>query len=158
MANKYFNKVVFYNKLTNDISEQRPQDALPEDIVRFDSKLEFATFKTLRSYIPESQIKLQSSILLKPKTQYSAAVRYVVDFCIYDSFGVPDFYVESKGVLTKESLLKLKILEVMVPQVRHHLIIVSGVSTHYFGKQFPPSTSLVELELFLDNKYGRQIR
>jgi hypothetical protein len=158
LTTKYGNKFVFYDKSNDESFEHRPEGALPNSIIRFDSKLEFAVFEVLNAYIPGDQIKLQVPIELKPLTQYSASVSYFVDFQVLDCNFEPDFYVEAKGFLTKEASLKLKMLEIIKPKIRHSLMIVSSQSCHYFGKKYPLSTSLVELRLFLGNKYGRRIR
>lgn len=132
-------------------------DALPKHIIKFDSKLEFTVYQKLRKYIPEAQIKLQQNITLKAATEFSETLNFVIDFAVLYKDGEPEFYVEAKGILTKDAALKFKILEIIDPIVRSKIIIASVSRNYYFGKKYPPSTTLAELELFLGNKYGTRI-
>jgi hypothetical protein len=152
---KYFNKLVFYDQISGETFERRPKDAPSGQIIKFDSKLEFAVFLELKHYASSFEIKHQVSVELKPKTKYSAPANYVVDFGAYDKqVGEFDFYVEVKGLLTPEAALKLKVLEIAEPSIREKLLIVSRESSHYFGKKFPPSMSMMDFKLFLDSKYN----
>lgn len=150
---KYHNRLVFYDQISGETFERRPKDAPSGQIIKFDSKLEFDVFLELKHYASGFEIKHQVPIKLKPKTQYSSFVNYVVDFGVYDrqSFTFA-FYVEAKGLLTPDAALKLQVLEAVAPSVREKLLIVSRESNHYFGKKFPPSMTLADFRLFLEDK------
>jgi hypothetical protein len=132
--------------LNRYILEHRPQGALSKDIVRFDSQLELGVYLILLEFYPTDRIELQHRIEIKPKTKWSGAMHYVADFRI-DC--IDPFLVEAKGKMTSESLVKLKILESLYPELREGLMIVSERENFYFGNSYPPSVSVKDFRLNL---------
>ncbi|MEG4864489.1 MULTISPECIES: hypothetical protein [unclassified Microcoleus] len=149
MANKFNNKFVYYDRRLNKVLDYRPLGALGRDpdIVKFDSILEFKVYLTLREYISDEFIHLHRSVLLKPKTVYSSAIRYIADFQII----APNLncYVEAKGVLTPTAKLKFQAMELLKPEIRKLTIIVSEKRQSYFGVAYPQSLNLADLRAYL---------
>lgn len=142
MANKYFAKPSFYDIKNNCILEYHPAGALPNNVMRFDSQLELKVFLILIQIYDLDMIERQYKIRLKPRTKWSDAMFYVADF--YVACGEP-FCVEAKGLMTPESKIKIKMLEVEYPAMRANLILVSDKATYYFGKHYAPSVSIGNL-------------
>ena len=145
---KYFNKLVYYDLEAKQILEQRPMGALPKTVICFDSQLEFEIFKAIKEYFLIEHINVHFKVELKPKTQYSMSMNYFVDFRVKVTDG--DFlYIEAKGLITKEASIKIKMLEIVRPDIRSNLIIVSQKEQHYFGSQHPPSRTIKYLRELL---------
>jgi hypothetical protein len=85
---------------------------------------------------------LQYPIQVKSLTLHSASITYC-DFQI-ELANKQNLFVAAKEKMTPEALLKLKLLEVVFPEYRDHLIIVSQLPQYYFGKRFPPSLNLAQ--------------
>lgn len=119
--------------------------ALPKNIIRFDSRLEFQIFELLRKHISRRNIAIHHQIILKPETTYSSTVSYFVDFRIIHPRNNGFLYIEAKGLLTPEALLKLKMLEITHPEVRKDLILCSTRNNYYFGAKYLPSLTLSQL-------------
>lgn len=154
--NKYFNKLVYYDLKVKRVLEQRLSGALCKTVICFDSQFEFEVFKVINAQFPLEHINFHFKLELKPKTQYSAPINYLVDFRVRTP---NDFlYIEAKGLMTKEASLKIKLLEILKPEIRNNLIIVSEKKQHYFGKHYPPSVDIASLGKFLKEFYGKHRR
>lgn len=132
--------------------EHRPVGAL-SNIVSFDSQFEFQVFRIINQCFELKNIDFQFKLELKPKTQYSGAINYFVDFRVKDFFG-NYFYIEAKGLMLKEASLKIKLLEILKPEVHSKLIICSAKQEFYFGRNYPSSVAIEHLKNVLLNKYG----
>lgn len=78
-------------------------------------------------------------------------------FCVVDFYiaCLEPFYVEAKGLMTPESKMKIKMLEIAHPAIRSNLILVSDKETHYFGKQYKPSVSISDLRSYISKRNTR---
>lgn len=154
MASKFKNKPVYYDRRLNQVLEYRPLGALgkDKDTVKFDSQFEFRVYQLLREYVADEYIHIHHPIKLKPKTAYSNAVTYVVDFLVAIEPSKTPIYVEAKGCLTPEAKLKFQVMELLRPEDRKLILLVSEKRENYFGVQFPQSLNLVDLRQELERK------
>ena len=154
---KYFNKFVYYDLEAKRVLEQRPLGALPKNVICFDSQLEFEVFKVIVRCFPVEHIDFHFKTELKPKTQYSGTINYFVDFRVKTSLN-DYFYVEAKGLMTKEASLKIRLLEILKPEIHSRLIICSAKKEFYFGNSYPSSVSIESLSNVILSKYGTHRR
>ena len=142
--------------INEQVLEHRPEGAL-SNVVCFDSQFEFQVFKVIAQCFPVKHIDFHFKLELKPKTQYSGVINYFVDFRIKTFLG-DYFYVEAKGLMLKEASLKIKLLEILKPEVHSKLIICSTKQEFFFGKGYPSSVSIENLKNVILNKYATHRR
>ncbi|MEG4323654.1 MULTISPECIES: hypothetical protein [unclassified Microcoleus] len=153
---KYQNSRCYLDQQTNEILSYRPiTGALTKNIICFQSKLEAKVFQIIARHYQNHCVQLQHPIQLKAVTEYSAALKYFCDFVVMKPIGFRDFkdrnesdylFREAKGAITPEASRKLKMLEIVEPTIRKRLLIVSAKPQFYFGKKYPPSIDLIQLE------------
>ncbi|MEG4359538.1 MULTISPECIES: hypothetical protein [unclassified Microcoleus] len=131
--------------------------ALRKNVIRFDSQLEFEVFRVIARYFPIEHIDFHFKIELKPKTQYSGTTNYFVDFRVKTSLN-EYLFLEAKGLMTKEASLKIKLLEILKPEIHSKLIICSAKKEFYFGKSYPSSVPLESLNNVILSNYATHRR
>lgn len=80
----------------------------------FDSKFELETYKHLIRLFGKEKVERQVKLQLCPKSKNFTATHLIVDFAILredDGGSRYEFFVETKGRLTPECLIKLKWLD-----------------------------------------------
>lgn len=147
IRSKFNNSIIYYDKKTKSVLAHRPlTDALTKNILKFDSKWEFTVYQALIELVGVEEVQLQVSIKLKKKTDKSPEMTYVCDFLVCGFW-----YVEAKGFLTPEAACKLKMLEVVHPDVAARMSVVSQKPVHLFGKKYPPTIDLAGLLQVVSN-------
>ncbi|MEG3842599.1 DUF1064 domain-containing protein [Microcoleus sp. herbarium14] len=144
---KYRNSIIYFDLKTNTVLAQRPSTgALTKHIVKFDSKWEFSVYQCLLRICGVDDIELQPVIKLKSEFGNFGTLTYRCDFLVYNFF-----YIEAKGVVTPEALVKFKTLEILYPDIAARLLIVTSASKHLFGKKLPATLDISALQTVLVN-------
>ena len=144
-SNKFHAKPIYCNLTTLETSRDKG--------INFDayfaSQLEFETYRVLRQFFPQGNIKRQYKVLIKPATKNFSEILWRIDFAVVDNLHNLRLLIESKGFLTDDFKLKLAWLEYRNPGFYHKLILVSSQETD-FNKEIH-SISLEQLKHRLFN-------
>lgn len=145
--NKYHNSFVYFDTKAHTVLAQRPNTgALTKHIVKFDSKLEYRVYQHLCQVCGVLNVELQPVIELKPNKGNFGTLTYRCDFLVYGFW-----YIEAKGMITKEAICKLKTLEIVHPDIASRLLIVTLKPQHLFGKKLPATLDLRALQKVLED-------
>lgn len=103
------------------------QNKLPQYIRRFDSQHEFKVYLELVRIYGTKHVRNQVSVsLLPPGDCFPRGKNWRVDFAITDAIVDTDvdFYVEAKGIITREFTYTLACLEQHKPEIFNNLYLI----------------------------------
>lgn len=109
LKRKYSARRVYFHKESKQTRSSAPPRTEREQYIRFDSLLELDTYLVLKRHFPEDAIKIHQKI------DIIADISWVVDFVV--SINGCKRYVESKGFITPNFLLKMKLLKHLHPKI-----------------------------------------
>lgn len=127
---KYHAKQVYYDPLTQEVLPEKKAEELvngkSSNLFRFDSQHEFNVFKVLERNTSLA-ISVHHSIEVIPPneiTTFADGKKWRVDFAVKDEQVKGLFYIEAKGILTKDFILTLALLELYHPEIFNRLWLV----------------------------------
>lgn len=92
--------------------------------ITFDSNFEALVYEHLLSLFGDDRVSRQYNLPVIRPTKYLPAVNYNVDFVIRSANNSPPLYVEAKGYMTTDWLLKYKLVWEKHPAIAKNLIVV----------------------------------
>lgn len=138
---------IYYKSVAGKILTQEQK----EDGLFFSSLLEFQTYKylnfwvkTFQKEIPDFSIRLvrQFSVVLIPKSECFPEYKHKVDFALIVKKNNQEnsivYLIESKGIITKDSMLVLRLLEANYQGISdNRYIMVFNQLPEKFPREFP---------------------
>lgn len=95
--------------------------------IQFDSNFELQVYRELTKLTemrPHTRIDVHHTLPLKPASKHYKAIDYVVDFAVLIA-GRSAIYIEAKGVITDDFILRMKMLDYFYPVIHDRLILVA---------------------------------
>jgi hypothetical protein len=95
--------------------------------IQFDSGYELKVYKELvklTELYPSTRLDVHHVLPLKPASEKYNAIDYVVDFAVLIA-GHNPVYIEAKGVITDEFILRMKMLDYFHPSIHNRMILAS---------------------------------
>lgn len=129
--NKYKAVPTVINQYSLQTILVEPKQKLPKNCIRFASLMEANTYKVLREYFPVPKIQTQYKIELLLDSINKLSISYIVDFAV--TYRDKLYFIETKGFMTDEFKLKLKILIINRPVLAKRLLLVgsSKLKNHF---------------------------